>query len=134
MKKLLLSVVILLAVGFSNFSFGQISSYTFAQAAGTPTLLTATYTQHTSGTTDYGVYTAVPIGFTFQFNCNSYTTISISNDGFIVMGNSLSNTYVPLSSTLNNNVISVLGADLQGLSSGSLRSKMSGTAPIELLQ
>lgn len=127
MKKLLLSIIISLSVGFSNFSFGQISGYGFAQAAGTPTLLTATYTTHTSGTTDYGVYTAVPIGFTFQYNCVNYTTVSISNDGYIVMGNSLSNTYTPLSTGSDNNVISALAADLQGVAAGSsLRSKTVG--------
>ncbi|MBI2966459.1 MAG: T9SS type A sorting domain-containing protein [Bacteroidetes bacterium] len=112
-------------------SFSQVSStYTFTQGAGSPTLLTPTYTEHTTGTTDYGVYTNIPIGFTFQFACNNnYTAVSISNDGYIVLGTSLSNTYTPLSSGSDNNVIAALAADLQGLAGGSLRSKTAGSAP-----
>lgn len=114
---------------FLNLSLRSqsVTSYTFAQAAGTPTLLTATYTTHTSGTTDYGVYTAVPIGFSFEYNCTNYTTVSISNDGYIVMGNTLSNSYTPLSSGTSNNVISGMAADLEGKAAGSsLRSKTVG--------
>jgi hypothetical protein len=129
MKKIISSLLLVVALGFVNLSFGQVSNYTFAQAAGTPTLLTATYTQHTSGTTDYATYTAIPIGFTFQFNCNPYTTVSISNDGYIVMGSSIWGTTTPISSASENNVISALAGDLQGLATGSLRSKTAGTAP-----
>lgn len=113
----------------NNLINAQVASYTFNQVAGSPTLLTATYTQHTSGTTDYGVYTNIPIGFTFNYNCVNYTAVSISNDGYIVMGTTLSNTYTPLSSGSDNNVIAALAADLQGLAGASLRSKTTGTAP-----
>lgn len=129
MKKKLLSFIICFAFGLYNLSFGQVSNYTFAQAAGTPTLLTATYTQHTSGTTDYATYTAVPIGFTFQFDCNPYTTVSISNDGYIVMGSSIWGTTTPISSASENNVISAMAGDLVGLAGASLRSKTAGSAP-----
>ncbi|MCB9173569.1 MAG: T9SS type A sorting domain-containing protein [Flavobacteriales bacterium] len=132
MKKSILFIALIICFMFSHniISAQSVTSYTFAQAAGSPTLLTATYTTHTSGTTDYGVYTAVPLGFTFEYNCTNYTTISISNDGFIVMGNALSNSYTPLSSGTSNNVISVCAADLEGVAAGSsLRSKMTGTSP-----
>lgn len=124
MKRILFGFVLI-----SNSIIAQVSSYSFTQNAGSPTLLTTPYTQHASGTNDDGIFNAISIGFTFYYNCNAYTTISISNNGYIVMGNSVTTSYVPLSSTSNNNVISVLGADLIGLASGSLRSKLIGTSP-----
>ena len=128
MKKLLL-IFAFIQIQFNAVN-AQVSGYTFAQAAGSVTALTATYTTHTSGTTDYGVYQNVAIGFTFCYNGVNYTAVSISNDGWIEMGATLSNnTYTPISGT-DNNIISALGADLQGLSgTGSLRSKLTGSAP-----
>lgn len=129
MKKILL-VISLFLISTQSQLLAQVTSYAFTQVAGTPTLLTPAVTTHTTGTTDYGVYTAVNIGFTFNFNCTNYTTVSISNDGYIVMGNSLSNTYTPLSAGSDNNVISALAADLQGNVAGSsLTSKTTGAAP-----
>jgi len=122
-----LAAVMLLAC--FNTTNAQVSAYTFAQGAGTFTALTATYTQHTSGTTDYATYTNIPLGFTFCFNGVNYTAISISNDGYIVMGSTIWGTTVPISSGSEFNVISAYAADLQGLGTGSLRSKMTGTAP-----
>ena len=115
---------------FCNSVFSQVSSgYTFAQAAGSPTLLTPTYTEHTTGTTDNATYQNIPIGFTFQFNCNSYTSVSICNDGWIAMGATVSQSYTPISSGSSNDIISALAADLQGLATGSLRSKTAGSSP-----
>jgi hypothetical protein len=126
--KIFLSATFLI-VAFCSGLKAQVSSYAFTQAAGTPTLLTATYTQHTSGTTDYGTYTNIPLGFTFCFNGVNYTAISISNDGYIVMGTTIWGTTVPISSGSEFNVISAMAADLQGLAGASLRSKLAGTAP-----
>ena len=60
------------------------TNYSFTQAAGAPTYLTAGYTEHTTGTTDEDVYNSIPIGFTFSYNCQNYTTVGISSNGFIV--------------------------------------------------
>lgn len=129
MKKLLLFVVISLTVGLSNLSFGQVSGYAFTNGAGAFSALTAGYTQHTTGTTDEGVYAAVPIGFTFVYNCVSYTTVSINNNGYLGFGSTSTYSYPPLSSESNNNLISALGGDLVGLGTGSLRSKTTGSSP-----
>jgi hypothetical protein len=127
-SKLILAIVLFLCIPAGNL-FAQVSGYTFVQGAGTFTALTATYTQHTSGTTDNATYTNVPIGFTFNYNGTNYTAVSICNDGWIALGTTVSQSYTPLSSGSDNNVIAALAADLQGLSTGSLRSKTSGSSP-----
>lgn len=131
MKKIyIFTLLILFFILIFNFSEAQVSTgYTFGQAAGSPTLISGTYTTHTSGTTDYATYTNVPIGFTFQFNCNNYTAVSITNDGYFVMGTSISSTYTPLSTGSDNNVISAMAADLRGLGTGTLRSQTTGSSP-----
>ncbi|MFH2095373.1 MAG: GEVED domain-containing protein [Bacteroidota bacterium] len=129
MKKIILFSGIILVFSTINL-FSQVNAYSFAQVAGTTSALSTPYTTHTTGTTDYGVYTGIAIGFTFNYNCIDYTTLSISNDGYIVFGNSLSNTYTPLSTGTDNNVVAALAADLQGAGAGSsLRSKVLGSSP-----
>ncbi len=128
-KSLKVAILFLLLFVVYRSANAQVSSYSFTQAAGSPTYLTAGYTSHTTGTTDYGTYLNIPIGFTFAFNCVDYTTVNISNDGWISFGAALNNSYYPLSTGTTNNVISALGGDLQGLTTGSLRSKTQGTAP-----
>lgn len=118
--------ILLLTVLTTN---AQVSTYTFGQAAGSPTYLVSGYTEHTSGTTDYGTYEDVPIGFNFNYNGTIYTSVSIANDGSIAMGSTISYSYTPLSSGTTNNVIAALAADLQGLATGTLRSQTLGTAP-----
>lgn len=121
-----LFIIILLS---SLTAKSQVSSYGFTQGAGAITYLTAGYTEHATGETDYGVYEDIPLGFTFNFNGINYTSISICNDGWIAMGATLSSTYTPLSTGTTNNVIAGLAGDLDGLTTGSLRSQMLGTAP-----
>ncbi|PKP04735.1 MAG: hypothetical protein CVU11_03220 [Bacteroidetes bacterium HGW-Bacteroidetes-6] len=127
MRKILVIFTFLVISGASMQA--QVASYTFAQAAGSPTYLSSGYTTHTSGTTDYGVYNNIALGFTFNYNGTNYTSVSICNDGFIAMGSSVSSGYYPLSTGTSNDVISALGADLQGLSTGTLRSQTLGSAP-----
>ncbi len=127
--RLLLVLATVIIINSFETAVAQVSAYSFGQAAGSPTYLTSGYTTHTSGTTDGGTYLAIPIGFTFSYNCVNYTTVSICNDGWIAFGSTLSSTYYPLSTGSTNNVVAALGADLQGLSTGSLRSQTLGTAP-----
>lgn len=74
---------------------------------------TGAYTAITGGTQAYagaavqtdGVTLAVPIGFTFRYNTRNYTTVRISNNGFITFGANppLANTYTALSANTNPN-------------------------------
>jgi hypothetical protein len=129
MRKVILCVIIVLS--FQHSLWAQVSSsYAFTQGAGAFTELTALYTEHAAGTTDDEVFLSVPLGFTFLFNQCPYTTVGISSNGFISFGSTITTgNQTPLSTGAANNVISALGADLQGLVTGSIRSKLTGTSP-----
>jgi hypothetical protein len=129
MYKLKFKLLLVLLFLSGNLVNAQVSAYTFTQVAGAPTALSPTYTTHTTGTTDDATFPAISIGFNFFFDCVSFSTVSISNNGYIVMGNTITNSYTPLSTGANNYVIAALARDLQGLTTGSLRSKLTGTAP-----
>jgi hypothetical protein len=64
--KIFLSATFLI-VAFCSGLKAQVSCLYFSQGAGTFTLLTATYTQHTSGTTDYAHLYKYTIRFHFLF-------------------------------------------------------------------
>ena len=91
----------------------------------------ATYSPITGGTTlgsgiiDDNLYTALPIGFTFTYNGTAYTTFSVSANGYIVLGSSISTSFIPISSLAN--AISAVGRDLQGNTTGELRYQLLGS-------
>ncbi|MGD9491746.1 MAG: BNR-repeat neuraminidase N-terminal domain-containing protein [Bacteroidales bacterium] len=107
----------------------QVASYTFTQAAGSPAYLTSGYTEHATGTIDDNSYNNIAIGFTFNFNGTNYTAVSLNANGFLAMGTSVSSSYSPISGGTSNDVIVAMGRDLQGLSTGSLRTQTLGLAP-----
>ncbi len=122
-------IVILGVITIQYSLMAQVSSsYTFTQGAGTLTTLSA-YTTHASGTADDLVFSSVSIGFSFIFNGCPYTTVNITCNGYISFGNLDASTRTPLSVGTSSNVISAMGADMQGLSTGSLRSQTTGSSP-----
>jgi hypothetical protein len=81
---------------------------------------------------DDAIYTAIPLGFSFTFNCVSYTTVGISSNGFIWFGtnNPATNNYTPLSSGVMDGVISVYGSNIQSQGAGSyVRYTTTGVSP-----
>ncbi|HPS84693.1 MAG TPA: hypothetical protein PLA88_10265, partial [Bacteroidales bacterium] len=113
---------------YSFVSVAQVNTYTFAQGSGSPTYLSSGYTEIGIGTAlDESYYENVSIGFTFNFNGVEYSSLTIHDNGYIVMGGSTGTWSSPIESV--NNSISALGADLQGLSTASLRSQTLGAAP-----
>lgn len=109
-------------------SDAQVNTYAFSQGSGVPAYLSAAYDEHGIGTAlDESYYENVSIGFTFNFNGVEYSSLTIHDNGYIVMGGSTGTSSSPIASV--NNSISALGADLQGLSTASLRSQTLGTAP-----
>ncbi|HPF01136.1 MAG TPA: BNR-repeat neuraminidase N-terminal domain-containing protein [Bacteroidales bacterium] len=126
MKKILFAVVFLYAC--FSFSVAQVNTYTFAQGTGSPTYLSSGYTEIGIGTgLDEDYHNNVPIGFYFNFNGIEYSSLTIHDNGYIVMGSYTGTTSSPISSV--NNSISALGADLQGLSNATLRHQTLGSAP-----
>lgn len=89
MRKLYTTILSVIGlVGFSNV-IGQVSGYTLTASSGTFTPIT--------GGTDVDVIEVdtylsgdLPIGFTFDYDGNSYTTFRASSNGFISFGTSTS--------------------------------------------
>ena len=96
---------------------------------------TGTYTEITGGTQlstscDDTSYNANPIPFTFTFNGTPYTQVSVNCNGFLAMGASVASSYTPISSGSTNNIVSILGRDLQTNTTGSeIRLETLGTTP-----
>ncbi|MFN9883433.1 MAG: fibronectin type III domain-containing protein [Bacteroidota bacterium] len=94
----------------------QVSNYQFFQLSGT-------YTPITGGTLindgilsqsrqfDDDEIENIPLGFTFNYNGSSFTTVNLSSNGFLTF-NPIVTTYSPISSSAPNRVISAMGADL----------------------
>ncbi len=114
---------------------GNVScGYNFAYTTAT------TYTAVSGGTTvasgsgiDDNLYPNQTIGFPFDFNGKTYTSVGISSNGFIWFGatNPASTDYAPLSSaTAMEGAISVFGDDLLARAAGStIKTAVTGTAP-----
>ncbi|MDX2177744.1 MAG: hypothetical protein SF028_14880 [Candidatus Sumerlaeia bacterium] len=123
----------LLIIGASTAGAAIPTYYTFSEDTG------ATYTEITGGTlhgTGTGVddnnYTAVAIGFTFNYDGANYTALNINSNGFVNFGTApATNTYTPISSSAagTQNIIAPMGNDLQCNTSGTVRSELTGVAP-----
>lgn len=87
-----------------------------------------------TATNDDTNFTALPIGFTFNFNNVDYTTFSVNANGFMVFGSTITSSYTSLSTGASNNVVAALNGDLQGnTSTGELSYLLQGTAPNQTL-
>lgn len=95
----------------------QVSAYSYSQSSGTYQPITGGALIQSASTTasmDENVYTALNIGFSFNYAGVDYSTFSISANGFIALGNTIATSTAPLSTGTTNNVIAALGADLLG--------------------
>lgn len=131
MKNLLVRSI-LLTLCFTNFlsskGWTQVSLYSFNQQVGTYSEISGGSALTFSGNDT--VFTNLPIGFTYLYNGVNYTSFGLSDNGFIVLGNSAPGlSYNPLSSGSTNNVISGFGFALYKQSNYSLRYQTIGTAP-----
>ena len=109
-----------------------VSGYALVASSGTYTALTTTAATLSAGNADDGYYNGLPLGFTFYFRGQPYTTVSASTNGWLTFGQDLSN------STNGNNLtaggsarrplVAPLWDDLS-LSSGGFYYVTAGTAP-----
>lgn len=126
-KLTLLSSLLLCAyvVGWS-----QVNAYSFAQSSGS-------YAEITGGTVlsssfDENSYTVTfPSGLSFTFNGVSYSSCSVSSNGFITFGATAPTFYyTPISGTSTYaGALSAYGYDLQNNTSGQIRWEVLGSAP-----
>ena len=120
-----MNIFIFTFVFFSQYSFSQVSTYSFGEANSTYTALTtptpsiaytAPWDDHVSGSAFLA-----SIGFTFKYDGINQTQCYISPNGFLSFGvQPTSTTYLPLSvvtTFTNGGTISALGMDLTSVSS-----------------
>ncbi|MBL7910581.1 MAG: T9SS type A sorting domain-containing protein [Bacteroidia bacterium] len=97
----------------------QVSAYSFTQLSGVYNAIPIsgpTTTAIAVGNQDDNVYTNIPIGFNFNFNGSSYTSIDLCVNGWISMGSPTPpfNSYNPISAAGQpTNVIAFWARDLQ---------------------
>ena len=90
----------------------QVSIYAFSQSNGTYTAITGGTLAASGASLDDGIL-SVTLPAAFTYNGNSITTVGFSPNGYLIMGNTTTHGYTPLSSTATSNgVISGLGMDL----------------------
>ena len=108
------------------------TAYVFSQAVQTYTPITGGTVLGTGTGVDDNNYTGQAIGFTFNYDGVDYTTLGVNSNGFIFMGPTTppANTFTPISTTsTGSRIISALGGDLRGGTSGELRIETIGTEP-----
>jgi N-terminal domain of BNR-repeat neuraminidase len=122
-------LVCLMVLGMRQGALSQASNYTFATANVGYVPITGGTVRGTASNDDES-FDGIPIGFTFNYNCNNYTQFSLAANGFIVLDWTAPPSIVPISGGSGNNVISALGMNLQGNGTTSeLRTELIGTAP-----
>ncbi|MFN9115554.1 MAG: hypothetical protein ACK5XN_36320, partial [Bacteroidota bacterium] len=110
-------------------SFAQVSStYTFTSSSGTYTPITGGTVLSTASDDDVS-YPVQNIGFTFNYNGQSFTTVGVQSNGHITLGGAAINSYGALSASPN--TIAGLNGDLQGKGMGTsdVRIQTLGSAP-----
>ena len=159
MKKITLLLVAFFAT--LSVSYGQVSSYSFAQSNGTYIPITGGTVLGDTAVDDQrfidpavplggSISTGVgfPIGFNFNFNGFDYDSFGVNANGWIALGSTsltpsvnlnTSSAYTPLSTTAVENTndlvarIAGLGRDLQSQVGGELRYELTGTSPNQIL-
>jgi len=130
--------VVLLLIGGTFSSNAQVSSYTFSEATGTTYGDLTTGTVIISGTyTNLAALATYSLPFTFYYNNVGYSSVTMSDNGFIVLGANagaspaLVGTVTPISgTTTNDSAISCYGAALVGnQASAEVRYDVLGSSP-----
>lgn len=114
-------------------SYGQTTaaSYCYSASTGTFASISGTGTSQTSGVnSDDKTKTGIAIGFTFMYCGNTYTTLSMSSNGWLSLANSSSTTYDNAKANIPSaGFLMPFWEDLTGSSSGSAYTQLSGTSP-----
>jgi GEVED domain/Secretion system C-terminal sorting domain len=113
--------------------YSQVSAYTFTEATEVYTAVTGTTS---TATGDDGTEDLIPIGFNFIFGGTSYTTFSISTNGFIKLGSVISGFHWTnsLSNTAIQRPLIAPFWDDNNRNTGSIQYLVSGTAPNRILE
>lgn len=132
-----------LAILFASSSLisAQVNAYTFTQSTGTFTTLTGgtvleTATTNTGATSLYNVSYPVTMPFSFNYNGSTYSSLTVSSNGYVTFGGTDPSTgSTPISGTSDwDGSISAWGRSLNSMFSinnttGDIRWETIGTAP-----
>ena len=126
---------------FVTLLFLPLSLFVRAQLNYSYTLLTTTYAANSGGTvivpasTDDGTSAVQNIGFSFSYNCNTYTQFMVSSNGWMVLGNGISSSLYSnaLGTTGQGPILAPLWDDMKTASSGNVNYVLSGSAPNRVL-
>jgi len=128
-----IAVVLLVSLLVSGTAVAQsITNYTFVPSSGTFTpLVGANIPALSGGSLDDGYYNDLPIGFTFNYLGDGYTTISATTNGCAVLGQTLTSSLITnnLTSGTPRPVFGPLWDDLDQETFGTFSYKTEGTAP-----
>lgn len=117
MRKISKTLLALALVFLGVRSNAQVSAYSFNQLSGSYNQIPIsgpTTTVIAFGNQDDNVYNNIPIGFNFNFNGSSYSSIALNINGWICMGTVTPfSSYTPISTGSANDVISFYSRDLQ---------------------
>ncbi|MDD3536372.1 MAG: choice-of-anchor J domain-containing protein, partial [Candidatus Cloacimonetes bacterium] len=116
---------------FAISAWALVSDYTFADVAGAYTEISGgTLLLNGPPTPTNPVFNDIAIGFDFVYDGVTYTSVSISENGFLAMGDEVVTNNLPLSAANGtNNVIAAMSRDIMPKDNGVLRYMTSGTAP-----
>jgi hypothetical protein len=112
-------------------AFAQFS-YTFSAASGTYTANATPTVIHTNGVND-NITNNLPIGFSFVYGCNTYTTFGASSNGWIGLGAGPYTSDDTPNFTTPSPRIAPLWDDLKTGGSGNVNYKLTGNAPNRVL-
>ncbi|MBV9959844.1 MAG: VCBS repeat-containing protein, partial [Acidobacteria bacterium] len=116
---------------YTRTSYALVTNYSFTATSGNFTPLTgATTVSLSGGTLDEGYYNNVPIGFTFNYDAQPYTSISASTNGWMVFNQALSNanSFNDLTSSTPRPIIAPLWDNLKIDATGSFSYLTEGVA------
>ncbi|MFA7543156.1 MAG: hypothetical protein WCY84_02170, partial [Candidatus Cloacimonadaceae bacterium] len=116
---------------FAISAWALVSDYTFADVAGAYTEISGgTLLLNGPPTPTNPVFNDIAIGFDFVYDGVTYSSVSISENGFLAMGDEVVTNNLPLSAANGtNNVIAAMSRDIMPKDNGVLRYMTSGTAP-----
>lgn len=116
------------SVSVTGTASGSSLSYTFSATSGSYSSISGT--QAVASAIDEGYTNNIPIGFNFQYGCQSYTQVAVSSNGWLsfnsVSSASLSN---DLASNSIGNVVAPLWDDLATYTAGQVRYTTTGSSP-----
>lgn len=130
-KKVGKLVFVLCFLFFALAARAAVSDYVFTQSE-------EDYVEITGGTVlmsgiptlPNSVFEALPMGFNIIFDGNIFNTVSIAENGFLAMGNSIVTSNLPISSsTSGSNLVAALARDITSRDNGELRYQTLGNAP-----